>query len=118
MAFEQSETSEPVVGVRVPCRDGRERVWQASELLRQAQHHQPQPEAKTTARARDQGRPSSEAARGSGPRCMRGSPPTNKNAKRRSRVSSTPSTTPERRAPTRDRKSTRLNSSHLGISYA
>jgi len=47
MASETSETSEQIVCVRVACRDGRERLWQAIELLRQEQRQRHQPEAKT-----------------------------------------------------------------------
>jgi hypothetical protein len=57
MASETSETSEQIVCVRVACRDGRERLWQAIELLRQEQRHQHQPEAKTAARPRGRTRP-------------------------------------------------------------
>ena len=68
MASNPSETSEPVVCRRVPCRDGRERVWQAIELVRQAPRQQYQPEAKvarTSTRPRTAlsgGRPMQQAA--------------------------------------------------------
>jgi hypothetical protein len=42
MASEGPPQSEEIVCVRVPCRDGRERVWRAIELLHQEQR-QPQP---------------------------------------------------------------------------
>ena len=41
MASEGPPRTEAILCVRVPCREGRERVWQAIELLRQEQR-QPQ----------------------------------------------------------------------------
>jgi len=43
MASEGPPRAEAIHCVRVPCREGRERVWQAIELLRQGQHHPQQP---------------------------------------------------------------------------
>ena len=43
MASEGPPRVEAIQCVRVPCREGRERVWQAIELLRQGQHHPQQP---------------------------------------------------------------------------
>ena len=63
MASETSETSEQIVCVRVACRDGRERLWQAIELLRQEQRQQHQPEVKTTVSPRGRTRPSQGAER-------------------------------------------------------
>ena len=40
MASEGPPQSEEIVCVRVPCRDGRERVWRAIELLHQEQRQQ------------------------------------------------------------------------------
>ena len=37
MASEGPPQSEEIVCVRIPCRDGRERVWRAIELLHQEQ---------------------------------------------------------------------------------
>ena len=42
MASEGPPQSEEIVCVRVPCRDGRERVWRAIELLHQEQRQQRQ----------------------------------------------------------------------------
>ena len=42
MASEGPPRAEQMLCVRVPCREGRERVWQAIEVLRQAQQSQSQ----------------------------------------------------------------------------
>jgi len=63
MASETSKTSEQIVCMRVACRDGRERLWQAIELLRQEQRQQHQPEVKTAVRPRGRARPSQVAER-------------------------------------------------------
>ena len=42
MASEGPPRTEAMLCVRIPCREGRERVWQAIEVLRQAQRHQQQ----------------------------------------------------------------------------
>ena len=43
MASEGPPQAEAILCVRVPCREGRERVWQAIELLRQEQQQPQQP---------------------------------------------------------------------------
>jgi hypothetical protein len=43
MASEGPPRAEAILCVRVPCREGRERVWQAIELLRQEQRQPQQP---------------------------------------------------------------------------
>jgi len=43
MASEGPPRAEVILCVRVPCREGRERVWQAIELLRQEQRQPQQP---------------------------------------------------------------------------
>ena len=50
MASEGPPRAEAIHCVRVPCREGRERVWQAIELLRQGQHHPQQPTIQPTFR--------------------------------------------------------------------
>jgi hypothetical protein len=42
MASEGPPRTEEILCVRVPCREGKERVWQVIELLRQTQRR-PQP---------------------------------------------------------------------------
>jgi hypothetical protein len=60
---ETSETSEQIVCVRVACREGRERIWQAIELLRQEQRQRPQAAAKTAVNPRGRTPPSQVAER-------------------------------------------------------
>jgi hypothetical protein len=62
MASEGPPRAEEILCVRVPCRDGLERVWQAIKVLRQAQRHQQQRRAprpvsqpETRARSRAEG---------------------------------------------------------------
>jgi hypothetical protein len=43
MASEGPPRTEGILCVSVPCREGRERVWQAIEVLRQGQQHPQQP---------------------------------------------------------------------------
>ena len=43
MASEGPPRTEEILCVRVPCREGRERVWRAIELLRQEQRQPQQP---------------------------------------------------------------------------
>ena len=63
MASEGPPRAEEILCVRVPCREGRERVWQAIEMLRQAQRHQQQPRASaSSAPARDASQASGERA--------------------------------------------------------
>ena len=63
MASPQPPPEEAIVCVKVPCREGKERLWQAIELLRQEQRQQPQPEAKTAVSPRGRTRPDQVAER-------------------------------------------------------
>jgi hypothetical protein len=56
MASEGPPRAEAILCVRVPCRAGRERVWQAIELLRQEQR-QPQQAHRLGSRASTQDAP-------------------------------------------------------------
>jgi hypothetical protein len=40
MAAEITSTAQEIICIRVPCREGKERVWQAIDLLRQEQRRQ------------------------------------------------------------------------------
>ena len=40
MASEITSTAQEIICIRVPCREGKERVWQAIDLLRQEQRRQ------------------------------------------------------------------------------
>jgi hypothetical protein len=40
MASEVTLAAQEIICIRVPCREGKERVWQAIELWRQAQRRQ------------------------------------------------------------------------------
>ena len=53
MASEGPPRAEEILCVRVPCREGRERVWQAIEVLRQGQRHQPQPMVQRSVRPQE-----------------------------------------------------------------
>ena len=43
MASQQPSPGEVIISIQVPCREGKERVWQAIELLRHTQQQSLQP---------------------------------------------------------------------------
>jgi len=52
MASQEPPPGEAIICVRVPCREGKERVWQAIELLRQEQRPSQQPRVPEPVRQR------------------------------------------------------------------
>jgi hypothetical protein len=61
MASQEPPPGEVIIAIRVPCREGKERVWQAIELLRHTQQQslQPSPQSVPVPSARPQPLPQS-----------------------------------------------------------